>query len=189
MPPVGFQDGTEKSWLWKVAFHLDEAQIALANATAHNVDDPRPLQALYDRLREGQGVLLQVMAAKGLIPQAPNGAHHVPPLVMSEPAVPEQMITDAEILDDPREPTEPPAVGHTTADESSTAVPAGGEDPATSATSPIVAAEVLSAEPSHSDGSSAGADAESNTAGATAVPAEQVPPQDTPAATAGDRAE
>lgn len=106
MAPVGFQEGTEKLWWWKVAFHLDEAQIALANATAHNVDDPRMQQTLYDRLREGQGVLLQILAAKGLIPRATNGVHNAPPPVMSEPAVPEQMILDAEIVDEPPTPSE-----------------------------------------------------------------------------------
>src|SRR5574342_799606 len=104
MPPVGFQPGAEKQWWWKVALHLDEAQIALANAVAHNVDDARLPNTLYDKLREGQGVLLQIVAAKGLMPNGANGASAAPSSVMSEPAVPEHMITDAEIVDGPAAP-------------------------------------------------------------------------------------
>jgi hypothetical protein len=67
----GYQAGSEPAWWWKVAQHLDAAQIALANAIAHNVDDPRPAQALYGRLREGQAILLDIFRMKGLIPAAP----------------------------------------------------------------------------------------------------------------------
>ena len=69
----GYQQGSEPMWWWKVAQHLDEAQLAFANAMAHNVDDPRLMQALYDRLRDGQAILLEIFRAKGLIPGATNG--------------------------------------------------------------------------------------------------------------------
>jgi hypothetical protein len=58
---------------WKVAKHLDETQLALANAMAHNVDDPRPVHALQERLREGQAILLEIFRMKGLLPGSPNG--------------------------------------------------------------------------------------------------------------------
>jgi len=69
----GYQEGNESAWWWKVAQHLDDAQLALSNAMAHNVDDPRPVQALYGRLREGQAILLEIFRMKGLLPAAPNG--------------------------------------------------------------------------------------------------------------------
>ena len=78
MPGPGYQEGGEPMWWWKVALHLDEAQAALANAMAHNVDDPRPAHALYHRLREGQAILLEIFRAKGLVPGAPNGRIEVP---------------------------------------------------------------------------------------------------------------
>jgi hypothetical protein len=101
-------------WWWKVALHLDEAQIALANAMAHNLADQRPIFALQDKLREGQAILLEIFRAKGLLPGQTNGQvtgqaasqipasfsapFAAPPVpVMSEPAVPEQMIADADL--------------------------------------------------------------------------------------------
>ena len=69
----GFQQGSEPMWWWKVAQHLDDAQLALANAMSHNVDDPRLMHALYDRLRDGQAILLEIFRAKGLLPGATNG--------------------------------------------------------------------------------------------------------------------
>lgn len=69
----GYQDGSEPMWWWKVAQHLDEAQLALANAMVHNLDDPRPVFALQDRLREGQAILLEIFRAKGLLPGSTNG--------------------------------------------------------------------------------------------------------------------
>ena len=83
MTQPGYQAGNEPMLWWKVALHLDEAQLALANAMAHNVDDPRPIHALYDRLREGQAILLDIFRAKGLLPGSTNGAE-VP---MSGPSV------------------------------------------------------------------------------------------------------
>jgi hypothetical protein len=105
MTQVGYQEGREKMWWWKVALHLDEAQLALANALAHNLDDQTPIFALQEKLRESQVILLDIFRAKGLLPSttSPNGKIEVPvPTVpvMSEPAVPHQMIVDAEILDE-----------------------------------------------------------------------------------------
>ena len=73
MPQPGYQQGSESLWWWKVAQHLDEAQLAFANALSHNVDDPRLMHALYDRLRDGQAILLEIFRAKGLLPGATNG--------------------------------------------------------------------------------------------------------------------
>lgn len=73
MTQPGYQESSEPRWWWKVALHLDEAQLALANAMAHNVDDPRPAHALYHRLREGQAILLEIFRAKGLLPGSTNG--------------------------------------------------------------------------------------------------------------------
>jgi len=79
MTRPGYQEGSEPMLWWKVARHLDAAQLALANAMAHNVDDPRPMQALYDRLREGQAILLEIFHAKGLLPGSSNGKAAAPP--------------------------------------------------------------------------------------------------------------
>lgn len=79
MTHPGYQPGSEPVWWWKVALHLDEAQTALANAMAHNLDDQRPVFALQDRLREGQAILLEIFRAKGLLPGSTNGRAHVPP--------------------------------------------------------------------------------------------------------------
>lgn len=110
-----YQAGSEPMWWWKVAMHLDEAQLALTNAMAHNVDDPRPIHALHDRLREGQAILLEIFRSKSLLPGSTNGtpeaprpqmppmpgmpgmpmpvvpvpAEQAPPLAAEEPAVPE----------------------------------------------------------------------------------------------------
>jgi len=64
--------------VWKVALHLDEAQLALASALAHNVEDPGLIHGLYDRLREGQAILLEILRVKGLIPGSISGAAEAP---------------------------------------------------------------------------------------------------------------
>jgi len=79
MTQPGYQAGSEPMWWWKVAQHLDETQLALANAMSHNVDDPQLVHALQDRLREGQAVLFEIFRAKGLLPGATNGKADVPP--------------------------------------------------------------------------------------------------------------
>ena len=77
MAHPGFNPADERTWWWKVAKHLDDAQLALLNAIAHNVDDPRPLQDLQTRLREGQAILLYIFQVKGLLPGLP-GSNGVP---------------------------------------------------------------------------------------------------------------
>ncbi|HSX22297.1 MAG TPA: hypothetical protein VLE97_05930 [Gaiellaceae bacterium] len=176
MPPVGFQPGVEKSLWWKVALHLDETQIALANASAHNVDDPRLINALYDKLREGQGILLEILTVKGFMPNGTNGRHDVPPPVMSEPAVPEQMITDAEIIDD----APPPAAGGYTegyaAQGSADPGPIVGYSSQATTEPPAVSAEPVAAEP------------EASAEAQPLVPPDSQLPQQT-AVAAGERAE
>src|SRR4029079_18374619 len=66
-------------WWWKVAQHLDDAQLALVNAMVHNVDDPRSVHALRDRLREGQAILLEIFHSKGLIPGTSHGGPEMSP--------------------------------------------------------------------------------------------------------------
>ena len=88
MTQPGYQEGSEPMWWWKVARHLDEAQLALTNAMAHNLDDPRPVLALHDRLREGQAILLEIFRMKGLLPGATNGTAAVPVAEMPMPPVP-----------------------------------------------------------------------------------------------------
>lgn len=82
----GYQPGSEPVYWWKVAMHLDEASIALANAMAHNLDDQSSVFVLQDKLREAQALLLEIFRAKGLLPESTNGAS---PLAPDEPAVPE----------------------------------------------------------------------------------------------------
>ena len=85
----GYNPAHEPMWWWKVAQHLDEAQLALANAMAHNVDDPRPGQALYGRLRDGQAILLDIFRMKGLLPPGPSaGSAPMPGGPMPGPGMP-----------------------------------------------------------------------------------------------------
>lgn len=101
MTQPGYQAGSEPLWWWKVALHLDEAQLALANAMAHNLDDQRPVFAIQDRLREGQAILLEIFRMKGLLPGATNGATAVPmPQMPQMPAMPMPMpIVQAPMVD------------------------------------------------------------------------------------------
>ena len=92
MTQPGYQAGSEPMWWWKVALHLDEAQLALTNAMAHNLDDPRPVHALIARLTEGQAILLEIFRAKGLLPGSTNGTHEAPMPPM--PGVPVPMGAD-----------------------------------------------------------------------------------------------
>ena len=79
MSQAGFREGNDRVAWWKVAMHLDEAQIALTNAMAHDVDDPTAALAVQERLREAQAILLEIFSARGLLPAAANGAAHVTP--------------------------------------------------------------------------------------------------------------
>src|SRR5438552_1829184 len=65
----GYRPGAESAWWWKVAEHLDAAQLATVNAVAHNVDDPTILLAFQDAVRQAQAILLEIFGAKGLLPQ------------------------------------------------------------------------------------------------------------------------
>ena len=131
----GYQEGGEPMWWWKAAMHLDEAQLSLTNAMAHNVDDPRLAHALYDRLREGQAILLEIFRAKGLLPAAANGRIEVP--------MPEIPTAKVPMPGMPGVPTSvllpfPPAGG-----EAATAVPTMDPTPTTDAeqSSPLAAEE------------------------------------------------
>lgn len=73
MTQPGYQEGSERGWWWKVAKHLDEAQLASVNAMAHNLDDQSAVFALQDKLREAQAILLHIFRVKGLLPSLANG--------------------------------------------------------------------------------------------------------------------
>lgn len=79
MPQPGYQQGNERVLWWKVAMHLDEAQLSLTNAIAHTVDDPTAALAVQECLRTAQAILLDVFSAKGLLPRATNGAVEAQP--------------------------------------------------------------------------------------------------------------
>jgi hypothetical protein len=88
MPQPGYQDGNERVLWWKVAMHLDEAQLSLTNALAHSVDDPTAALAVQECLRTAQAILLDVFSAKGLLPAVANGAAAAPPPAPPPPAPP-----------------------------------------------------------------------------------------------------
>jgi hypothetical protein len=62
------QQGVERAWWWKVAMHLDEAQLATSNVMPHNAEDPTPVYVLQGKLREVQAFLLEIFRWKGLLP-------------------------------------------------------------------------------------------------------------------------
>ena len=99
MTQPGYQPGSEPMWWWKVALHLDEAQLALANAMAHNLDDQRPVFAIQDRLREGQAILLEIFRMKGLLPGATNGTAAVPMSPMPGAPMPPMPFVPAPMVD------------------------------------------------------------------------------------------
>lgn len=110
MAQPGYQPGSEGVYWWKVAMHLDEANIALANAMAHNLDDPTPVFALQDKLREAQVILLEIFRAKGLLPGSTNGSNGtIDPVALApnEPAVPEADHVAEVIAEVPVTPPEP----------------------------------------------------------------------------------
>ena len=78
MSQPGYQEGSERTWWWRVAQHLDSAQLAAVNAMAHNLEDQSLVFALVDKLREAQVLLLEVFRTKGLLPGAPNGGPQQP---------------------------------------------------------------------------------------------------------------
>lgn len=87
MTQPGYQEGSDRVWWWKVAQHLDDAQRALANAMAHNVDDPSAMLALQDKIREAQAILLVIFRSKRLLPPAMNGTTEAPKPTVVEAVV------------------------------------------------------------------------------------------------------
>ena len=71
MQQPGYQQGSERAWWWKVAKHLDETNLALGNALAHNLDDPTLPLAFGDAIRQAQAILLEIFRAKNLLPGGP----------------------------------------------------------------------------------------------------------------------
>ena len=101
-----YQEGSERAWWWKVAQHLDDAQLASVNAMTHNLDNQTPVFALQDKLREAQVILLEIFRWKGLLPVVTNGTPEVPPVIQNVPTI---------VADDPATATsvaieEPPTV-------------------------------------------------------------------------------
>lgn len=93
----GYQEGSEPRWWWKVAMHLDEAQLSLVNAIAHNVDDSTAALAVHDLLREAQTVLLTIFAAKGLLP----GVVPMSPVEADGSAAVTRQVPDISVMDEP----------------------------------------------------------------------------------------
>jgi hypothetical protein len=83
---AGYQEGGEPRWWWEVARHLNEAQIALINAMAHNLDDQTEVFALQDKLNDGQRILLEIFREKGLLKGQVGGAAAPPPAAAPQPA-------------------------------------------------------------------------------------------------------
>lgn len=65
------QGAAERAWWWKVAMHLDEAQLAINKVLAHNVGDPTPVHMLHGKLQEAQAFLLEIFRWNGMLPSAP----------------------------------------------------------------------------------------------------------------------
>ena len=88
---LGYQEGSEPLWWWKVAQHLDEANGALVNAMVHNLDEQTAVFSLQDKFREAQVILLTIFEMKGLVPTSVRGAGVVaadPLLSVPEPGAP-----------------------------------------------------------------------------------------------------
>ena len=90
MSQSGYQEGSERTWWWSVAQHLDSAQLAAVNAMAHNLEDQTMVFALEDKLREAQVILLEIFRTKGLLPGAPNGSSPQPITNAPAPLAPPQ---------------------------------------------------------------------------------------------------
>lgn len=167
MTQPGYQAGSEPMWWWKVALHLDEAQLALSNAMAHNLDDQRPVFALQDRLREGQAILLEIFRMKRMVPQAPVPTPEIPTPEMppmpgmpwpgvSMPGVPAAVSVDAGVVAVPVEQGSPLAAEEPAVPEAEQAT-AGSEPevpavpaPEAAATGPVVLSAPLTTPPANS---------------------------------------
>ena len=93
------QQGAERAWWWKVAMHLDEAQLAINKVLVHNVGDPTPVHMLHGKLQEAQVFLLEIFRWKGMLPSAPVAptvaglpSEHMPtgPMVPMSVALPQK---------------------------------------------------------------------------------------------------
>jgi hypothetical protein len=78
----------ERTLWWKVALHLDEAQLALTNAIALNTDDPTFIHGLQAMLRDGQSILYEIFRTKGLLPAAATPKPATPAASMPVPPPP-----------------------------------------------------------------------------------------------------
>jgi hypothetical protein len=103
-------------WWWRVAHQLDLAQIALVNAMAYNVDDPKIVHALEVKLREAQAVLFEIFKGKGLLPPAvpqtagsPQQAAQPPVAQPAAPPAPPQPVAAQAPMATPPGPVAPPA--------------------------------------------------------------------------------
>lgn len=65
---VSYQKSSEHAWWWKAALYLEAASMASINAAAHNLDDPDKILSFHEKIREAQGLLLDIFQAKGLAP-------------------------------------------------------------------------------------------------------------------------
>jgi hypothetical protein len=73
-------------WWWRVAHQIDLAHVALANAMAYNVDDPKLIHALEEKLREARATLFEIFKRKGLLPSNMAATPPPPPVTASAPA-------------------------------------------------------------------------------------------------------
>lgn len=120
MAHTEYEEGNAGALWWKVALHLDEAQLSLANALAHNVDNLPNAFSLQDRLREAQALLLEIFRAKGLVPMSVAGAPPspsmpppmVPPMVpsMAPPMVPSMPLSRVPPMPPSMVPPMPPSM-------------------------------------------------------------------------------
>jgi hypothetical protein len=83
----GYQEGNERTWWWRVAQHIDAAQLALVNAATLNKSDPASVIALQERMREAQAILLHIFRAKGLMTSF-NGAASAPKAGAADASMP-----------------------------------------------------------------------------------------------------
>jgi hypothetical protein len=79
------QQGVERGWWWKVAMHLDEAQLAINKVLAYSIDDPTPVHMLHGKLRESQAFLLEIFRWKGMLPGSMPSAPAAPAVVRLSP--------------------------------------------------------------------------------------------------------
>ena len=80
------QDGSERTWWWRVAQELGLAHVALINARAYNVDDPKLVHAIEAKIREAQGLLFTVFKTKNMLPPHPGASLPAP-----SPGVPSRL--------------------------------------------------------------------------------------------------